>query len=196
MLQMVEGCQVPFPEQLAEGYEMGTRYTYINLDAERIPLILEKFLGGRRGEKVFFILELPTNIQDEPEPERVFHKDIYYLDNLTPAQALDLLGEYGQLLVRDGMSAFGFGGQESGDEIMVEKYNLVTLWAKRPVKWKPLLEELGLVETESLVTAGKTFDRDHPGRCRTVTVDGVTVYDLPERLKDRGLYFAERRKLE
>ena len=196
MLKMVEGCQVPFPERLFEGYEMGTRYTCLHLDACRIPLAVEKFLERRRGEKVFFILELPTNIQNEPEPERVFHKDIYYLDNLTPAQALDLMGEYGELLVRDGMSAFGFGGQESGDEIMVEKYNLVTLWAKRPVKWKPLLEEVGLPEQEHLVTAGETFDRDHPGRCRTVTVDGLTVYDLPERLKDRGLYFAERRKTD
>lgn len=196
MLKLVEGCQVPFPERLSEGYEMGTRYTYLQLDAERIPLALEKFLDCRRGEKVFFILELPTNIQEEPEPERVFHKDIYYLDNCTVDQARELLREHGELLIGDGMSAFGFGGQESGDEVMVEKYNLVTLWAKRPVKWKPLLEELGLPEQEHLVTAGETFDRDHPGQCRTVEVDGMTVYDLPERLKDRGLYFAERRKVD
>ena len=94
------------------------------------------------------------------------------------------------------MSAFGFGGQESGDEIMVEKYNLVTLWAKRPVKWKPLLEELGLPEEENLVTAGKTFNQDHPGQCRLVTRNGIDVYALPERLKEQGLYFAERRKEE
>ena len=196
MLEMVEGCQVPYPERLFEGYKMEMRYTYLLLNARRIPLILEKFLNGRRGEKVFFILELPTNIQNEPEPNRVQHRDIYYLDNCTPAQALDLLREYGDLLIQDGMSAFGFGGQESGDEIMVEKYNLVTLWAKRPVKWKPLLEELGLPEEENLVTAGKTFDQDHPGQCRLVPRNGIDVYALPERLKEQGLYFAERRKEE
>lgn len=195
MLEMVRGCQVPFPERLSQGYEMGERYTRLHLDAGKILRAVELFLESRRRELVFFILELPTNQAEEPEPERALHKDIYYLDNLTRDQAMELLREYGELLAQDGMSAFGFGGQEVGDEIMVEKYNLVTLWSRRPVKFKPLLESLGLPEVEHLVTAGETFDQDHPGRCSLVTVNGVTVYDLPELLKDRGLYFCERRKV-
>ena len=55
MLEMVEGCQVPYPERLFEGYKMEMRYTYLLLNARRIPLILEKFLNGRRGEKVFWV---------------------------------------------------------------------------------------------------------------------------------------------
>lgn len=194
MLSMVTGCQVPFPERLFEGYEMGTRYTRINLNRERIGEMVKRFLGSRRRELVFFILELPTNQAEEPEPERVLHKDIYYLDNLTQAEALAVLEEYEELLTQDGMSAFGFGTQEVGDEIMVEKYNLVTLWSRRPVKFQPLLEEMDLPAVEKLTTAWDTFDRDHPGQTRMVTVDGLTVYDLPGKLKDRGLYFAERRE--
>lgn len=194
VLDMVKGCQVPFPERLFEGCEIGTRYIRMLLDAGRIPLALEKFLELRRREQVFIILELPTNQKEEPEPERVLHKDIYYLDGCSQEQALSLLEEYGELLIQDGMSAFGFGGHELGDEIMVEKYNLVTLWSRRPVKFRPLLEELGLPEQQHLVTAGETFDQEHPGQCQMITLNGITVYDLPEMLKDRGLYFAERRK--
>ena len=66
------------------------------------------------------------------------------------------------------------------------------------IRWrrarKPLLEELGLPEEENLVTAGMTFDEGNPGQCRLVTRNGSDVYALPELLKERGLYFAERRK--
>ena len=62
------------------------------------------------------------------------------------------------------------------------------------MKFRPLLEELGLPEQQHLVTAGETFDQEHPGQCQMITLNGITVYDLPEMLKDRGLYFAERRK--
>ena len=61
---------------------------------------------------------------------------------------------------------------------------------------KALLEELGLPEEVYLVSAGMTFDQDLPGQCRLVTRNGIDVYALPERLKEQGLYFAERRKEE
>ena len=196
MLEMVKGCQVPFPEKLGEGYKMEERMITANVGAGKLRQAVENFIAMHASERLFFILEIPTNQKEEPEPEKVLHKDVYYLDGCSRKKALGILEDYGELLIQDGMSAFGFGCQETGDEIMVEKYNLVTLWAKRPVKWKPLLEELGLPEEENLVTAGKTFDQDHPGQCRLVTRNGIDVYALPERLKEQGLYFAERRKEE
>jgi len=194
MLNMVTGCQVPFPERLSEGYDVGVKYVRANLNAEKIAAAMKGFITSHRRERVFFILELPTKMAEEPEPERVLHKDVYYLDNCTAEQALGLMEEFGELLVQDGMSAFGFGAQESNDEIMSEKFNLVTFWAHRLVKFKPLLEELGIPEVEELTTAWDTFDREHPGQTKFITVDGMDVYGLAEKLKERGLYFAERRK--
>ncbi len=125
MLEMVKGCQVPFPEKLGEGYKMEERMITANVGAGKLRQAVENFIAMHASERLFFILEIPTNQKEEPEPEKVLHKDVYYLDGCSRKKALGILEDYGELLIQDGMSAFGFGCQETGDEIMVEKYNIL-----------------------------------------------------------------------
>lgn len=196
MLEMVKGCRVPFPERLEEGYTMGERMATANVGAGKLRRAVEDFIVMHASELIFFILELPTNWKEEPEPEKVRHKDVYYLDGCSRKRALGILEEYGELLIRDGMSAFGFGCQETGDEIMVEKYNVLTLWSRRRLeKYRAFFAKLDIGEKEELVTAWDTFDQDHPGETSLYTLEGRTVYDLPEAMRDQGLYFAERREV-
>lgn len=44
------------------------------------------------------------------------------------------------------------------------------------------------------MTAWQTFSDEHYGECSRIDTDGKSVYDIPEMLKDRGIYFAERRE--
>lgn len=37
---------------------------------------------------------------------------------------------YGELLINDGISKFGFGGHKSQDGIMLDKYNVVAIYSQ------------------------------------------------------------------
>ena len=86
MFNFKKGCKVPFPDKIMEEYEK-TEYGYVaNVSVEKIINILIDFVN-MQDDLVFFFLELPTNLADEPEKENGiatnFHKDIYYMDSLT-----------------------------------------------------------------------------------------------------------------
>ena len=49
-------------------------------------------------------------------------------------------------------------------------------------------------EAESCKTAWDTFSDTTAGECISIELDGISVYDLPERLKSMGLYLAEQRE--
>ena len=204
MLHMIRGCQVPCPEALQEGFEKGEHHLFASLDAEHIDPVFRAFLRRQR-EELFFFLELPTNfkIQKELWEERrrsgiegtpPFYLDVYYWDGISLADALSLLDRYGELLIHDGMCSFGFGVRSFSAELQKGKYNCVTLYAADLDAYDDFFPSLGVEQVEELRTAWDCFDAFDPGDCFTIQVDGVTIYDLPELLKGKGLYFAERRE--
>lgn len=197
MLNLRKGCKVPFPKKLFEGYTYTAPCFTANVNADKMEKLLENFIELHR-EPLFFILELPTNQADETElrPGEVasFHKDVYYIDGCTQESALRLLHRFADLLIHDGGCAFGFGGHQTQDEIMIGKYNVVSLFTKNTKLYADFFETLGIPKTENLQTAWDTFSQDFPGRAECIETDGRTVYDLPEILKAEGIYFAERRE--
>ena len=46
---------------------------------------------------------------------------------------------------------------------------------------------------DNLVTAWDTFTKDTPGQSLRYEIDGKTVFDIPESLKDWNIYLAETR---
>ena len=46
---------------------------------------------------------------------------------------------------------------------------------------------------ESLITAWDTFSDETPGQAERCDYEGKSVYDLPEELKDWGMYLADTR---
>ena len=69
-----------------------------------------------------------------------------------------------------------------------------TLYAADIDAYDDFFPSLGVERVQELRTAWDGFDAFDPGDCFTIRVDGVTIYDLPELMKDKGLYFAERRE--
>lgn len=124
---------------------------------------------------------------------RETHKDVYYIDGCSVEESLVLLERYGELLINDGISRFGFGCHESQDEIMLDKYNVVTIYSKQLSKYNDFFEAHEIEKVENLITAWDTFSDDTPGQAERYDYNGKTVYDLPEELKDWGMYLADTR---
>lgn len=197
MLELVKGCKVPKNRLLFEQYEVCGSMLTANVNACKIQEVVEHFITMQR-ELVFFILELPSNENDEKllrkNDSDPFHKDIYYIDGLEKDQALVLLIRYGELLINDGLSRFGFGVQDGTAELMVEKYNIVTLWTRTMKPYADFFDIHQIPLADHCFTAWETFTKDSPGVSERIEINGKTVFDLPEELKDWGIYFAERRE--
>ena len=197
MLNLVKGHQVSLVENLFESFTKLTEYYLMaNVHEEKILEIFQHFIAIH-DEPLFFILELPVSIDREKVIARNIieesHKDVYYIDGCSREECLALLIRYGDLLINDGLSKFGFGGHKSHDEIMLDSYNVVTIYSKELSKFNDFFEPHNIQFVEELVTAWETFSKTSPGISEIYESNGKTVYDLPEELAEWRIYLAETR---
>ena len=197
MLNLVKGHQVSLVENLFESFTKLTEHHLMaNVHAEKILEIFQHFIVIH-DEPLFFILELPVSIDREKVIAKNIikesHKDVYYIDGCSREECLALLIRYGDLLVNDGLSKFGFGGHKSHDEIMLDSYNVVTIYSKELSKFNDFFEPHNIQFVEELVTAWDTFSETSPGISEIYESNGKTVYDLPEELAEWGIYLVETR---
>ena len=197
MFQMKKCCSVPFPENLSEQYEIIENSIVANVGTDKIKNMILEFID-MHDEWLFFILEIPTNWNDEPKDENGElmgrHKDVYYIDGCSQEKAKSILSNIGDLLIDDGMNCFGFGGHESDEEILFEKYNVMTVYTHNPEKYEAFLENYNITKTDNLVTAWDTFSEEHYGESEIYEIEGKNIYSIPENYKEYGMYFAERRE--
>ena len=196
-MKLRKGCKVPFPELLSEGYAYKAPWFTANVSADKIKMLLAHFIT-MHDEPVFFVLELPSKQEDETEirPGIVdsLHKDVYYIDGCTQENALAILDITSEVLINDGLCSFGFGCHESHDEIMVGKYNVISVYTHNKNAFDGFFEKHEIACVENLVTAWDTFAEDAPGESSRVDTDGKSVYDIPYLFKERGMYLAEQRE--
>ncbi len=197
MLKLKKGSKVPFPEKLSEGYSFSSPYFTANVNADKIRAVVEHFLAIQ-NELLFFILELPSKMDEETEVRpgvtEAFHKDVYYIDGCTKEEASVLFSRTADLLINDGLCAFGFGCHQSYDEIMADTYNIVSIFTQNEKKYQGFFEEHGINRVDTLVTAWDTFTQDTPGESMRIDTDGKSVYDIPDLFRDWGIYLAEKRE--
>ena len=197
MLNLVKGHRVSLVENLFESFtKLTEHYLMANVHAEKILEVFQHFIVIH-DEPLFFILELPVSIDREKVIEKniinELHMDVYYIDDCSIEECLVLLIRYGDLLVNDGLSKFGFGGHKSHDEIMLDSYNVVTIYSKELSKFNDFFEPHNIQFVEELVTASETFSETSPGISEIYESNGKTVYDLPIELAEWGIYLAETR---
>lgn len=108
-------------------------------------------------------------------------------------ECLVLMERYGELLIHDGISKFGFGGHKSQDEIMLDKYNVVTIYSQCLSKYDLFFDSHKIEKVDKLITAWNTFTKETPGRTERYNSDGKSVFDLPKELEKWGIYKAETR---
>lgn len=197
VLKFKAGSRISSTQKLYEGYEVGENHITANVGIDKIEKVMQHFIV-MHDEPQFFILELPANLADETEVApgvvRGLHKDIYYIDGCSREEALAIMGRVGNLLFNDGMSAFGYGGHESGDEIMFGKYNVLTIYSQNIEKYTDFFETHEIDKTDNLITAWDTFSQEYPGTSERYELDGKTVYDIPTQFEEWGMYLAEQRE--
>ena len=197
MLVLRAGCKVPFPEKLFEEYMLMENQIIANISADKIKAVMEHFICIQEAP-LFFIIELPSKQYDEKEirPGVVekLHKDVYYIDGCSNAEALTILLRIGDLMINDGMCSFGFGCHESNDEIMFGKYNVATIFSRNITQYINFMADHEIAKSKQIVTAWDTFSQDHPGRSERIATDGKDVFSIPEMFADWGIYKAEQRE--
>ena len=197
MLNLVKGHRVTLVENLFESFTKLTEHHLMaNVHSEKILEVFQHFIAIH-DEPLFFILELPVSIDREKVIAKNIikesHKDVYYIDGCSREECLALLIRYGDLLVNDGLSKFGFGGHKSHDEIMLDSYNVVTIYSKELSKFNDFFEPHNIQFVEELVTDWGTFSKTSPGISEIYESNGKTVYDLPVELAEWGIYLVETR---
>ena len=166
MLNMIKGCKISDPSVLNEGYERTNTGFFANVNAEKIQPLLKSFVE-LHNEWSFIILEVPTNAKEETslhsDGTQPRHKDVYYLDGLTPERATAFLDTFGEWLIHDGLSNFGIGVHSGANEILVGKYNVVTIYTRTPETYRGFFEMHGIQQVRNLKTAWDYFTSGMPG---------------------------------
>lgn len=147
-------------------------------------------------EPVFFFLELPCTEDEEKKLRKSksdpFHYNVYYLDGCTIPVAKAIMKRYGELLINDGISRFGFGSHKSGDEIYCLNYQEFRIYGNSG-KYEKVLKKLKVQHDDSYKSLWDNFSDETPGNSMMVEINGESVYNIVENLKSEGMYLAETR---
>lgn len=194
--RFIAGCWASCEKKLREGFRASERGFMANVSAEHIDPLFRDYIASQT-EELFLFLETPCNLEDEEldADGNVVqqHVNVYYWDGITKEEAGAVLDEFGEWLIHDGFTRFGFGIKSFRNEIMKDSYNVISLYSADPAADRPLVER-HLLEVPGLRVAWDYFDRQHPGECSLYRRDDRTVHEAVEALLERGLYFAERKE--
>ena len=199
--KLADGVSVSNMDGIHECYEILDKESFfsfaINISIDKLEKILREFCA-QLTEPCFFILEIPTNEKDEQELRRnetdPFHTDVYYLDGVTTKDLDFIIDTYGDLLIHDGMVRFGFASHTSQDEIFVSKYKITYIFTQDKELYQSMLYKFDIAFEESIKTVRSNFTYDEPGQCRSISRGGKDIYMIADELKEKGLYFAQRRE--
>jgi len=196
-----KGIVVPDLADIHECYEVSQReekfvFT-INVSATNIEKLMKNFCS-ELDEPCFLIIEVPTNVTYEQQLRAdntvPFHCDVHYCDGLSKKTLLELIDKYGELLINDGMVCFGFSSHTSHDELYIGKYKIATIFSADKQRYSNLMSKMDIPLEDNIKTVWDTFSSETPGSTNAISLDGKSIYDILEELKELGLYFAERRE--
>jgi hypothetical protein len=168
----------------------------INISADKLQKI---YLGLSElvSTPAFAIVETPTKKIDEIEIRKnssdSFHNDVYCSDNVFFDAYKSIFLTHSQFFIDDGEVSFGFASCTGHDEVFVGRYKLVHIYAEEPDKYIQYLKSQNYPRREPLRTVFDTFSPQSPGSTKTIKLNGKTVYDFVEILKQEGFHFVERR---
>ena len=181
--QFCQGVSAPAAKDIESGYTFKDGSFTGIISAELMAELAEGFIE-LADEPVFFLLELPREDSEE--------YDVYYLDNCTKAVARAIMKRYGELLVQDGLSRFGFGSNKTEEELYFMDYQEFMLYTPKKANAEKLLEKLGVPKTDDPCSMWDTFTDEQQGSLSAVELEGETVFDIPEALEEVGMYLAEQ----
>lgn len=190
---MKKGSFIPNNVELKEEYKIDNDTIILNIDVNKIEKLLQSFVKMQK-EELFLFIEIPTNIKEKSNEENNNYKDIYYLDGISVDRIKEILKQYGDILINDGLCEFGFGVRSFTEEIMCLKYNMIRIYSKENIyKYIDLLNKFNICESINYKSAWDYFKEENPGISKIYIRDKQTIYDVIEIIKSWGLYLGERK---
>lgn len=193
--ELVQGVNADDLDGITSAYSIFDNVLDSTLSAELIRPLLEGMIH-KLEEPQFFFIEIPCTTDEEEQlrtSERdPMHHKVYYLDGCTRSVSYAILDRYGELLINDGLTCFGFGSNKNNDEVYVRYYQQVQVYGMTKY-YEPVFQKLGIPETNELKTLWDNFSPEHPGVSMAVEIEGERCEDIVENLTKEGMYYAETR---
>lgn len=204
MFNLIKGAKINDDIHLKEEYQIFDHYVAANVSAENIMKVIAEFIKSESTELFCLFIEIPSNLKDESitavtEDGRhqiiTRHIDVYYLDNVSKDDLTEILNEFAEIFVNDGLSSFGVLSQ-NGNEIGKYKYNVMQAYSRSGdlTSLARVFDNTGIHQTDNLVTAWNYFSKDNYGESEIYEKDGKTIYDAVNDLQQVGMYKAEQRE--
>ncbi len=164
------------------------------LSAEKIKPVVLKAVS--KIKKPYFFVEIPCTEEQQAKMskkgEKGFHLQIFNLE-VTDEVAEAILDRYGDLLINDGLTSFGFCSLETETEVYVMPFQNLTLYNENGTgDFERVMKEENIPEVSSdkLITLGSLISKNNPAERVMVEFNGETYFDMIENLKETGLTFA------
>lgn len=161
------------------------------ISAEKIKPIISRAVKSIK--KPYFFIEVPCTEAQEAElskkGDKGLHMQLYNLE-VTYDVADAILKRYGDLLINDGVTNFGFCSLETETEIYAMPFQNIMLYNESNVQvFENILKEEHIVKDipENHITIDSLLSKNNPADRTLVELDGETVFDMIENLKDVGL---------
>lgn len=161
------------------------------ISAEKMKSIISKAV--RTIKKPYFFLEIPCTEAQEAELSKKgncgLHMQLYNLQ-ITYDVAEAILERYGDLLINDGVTNFGFCSLETETEIYVMPFQNIMLYNQNDTQeFEKILKKENITKNkiEQHITIDSLLSKDNPADRVLVELDGETVFDMLENLKEAGL---------
>ncbi len=203
--KLASGVNVPDLSGIAQGYcvrlnDMLTSIT-VNISREHLETV---FLTLARLvlTPAFMVIEHPVSSRGKKLIKKIdkkklaadpYPKAIYYRDDLD----FDSFPEIWQTIRRhcldDGATTFGFASHKGYDKVYVSRYKIARIDTAQPYKYLIALDELGFKKTDNLITVQDILSDKNPGSTISVEIDGKSIFEQVETLKNMGFYLAEHR---
>ncbi len=191
-MKFKKGCVVDNAEKIVESYEVKDGYIFANVENQNAKTLIFDFIS--KIPEGFLFLEMPILEGDLAlkSDDGAYDREVYYLDGLTTTEMQELFKRYNDILLEDGLIAFGFGSHNSYEQIGFDKYNLLTIVSENLEKTQTDLLKMGVKKVDKLITAWDIFDKDSGGKSSLVTINKKTIYHVKNELEEIGLYKGER----
>jgi hypothetical protein len=185
VFNIASGLIIPFPEQIEEKYSISENRIIFNISFEKLKPLIDDFVSNL-SEPLFLIIQKPLKEKYKPNSftKGPFKAELFYFNLRTKEQLAEVLDQYGEILLNDGMSEFGIRSHETGDEIFIAKYKVALIFSKNVKQYFSLLNKYGITETNDLITAWDIISLEFPGKRSRVVIDNKDIFDVVDALKD------------
>lgn len=175
---------------LEEGFQRSGDRISAQVSARNIKKVFENYMAYMdKEDDMYFFIRLPY--RNDEEDQQGTGVKMYYLDHLNPYHAMRILDVFGEVLINDGVSSFGFGTEDS--EIEKGECNRMNLWMEREdVFPETIFTILSIPQKKGLIFAETLSCDDNPIVSQNYyDEDGRSIYNVIASLEEAGLYEAK-----